>query len=106
MATCPKCHTVNEEGLTRCRSCKAILPVKIGSKSEVRYERVRRQAELVGMKCPACGATNTYTQFRCRECGASLSRPEPKGGLAKLWMALALALAVAVVALAFVLRKG
>lgn len=106
MATCPKCHAVNEEGLTRCHSCNAIMPVKLGSKSEVRYERVRRKAELVGIKCPTCGTPNPYTHFRCSECGGSLTKATQKERLPKLWLAAGFALAVAVVVLAFVLRRG
>jgi len=106
MATCPKCHGENEEGLTRCRTCNAILPVKIGSKSEARYERVRRQAELVGIKCPTCGTMNPYTHFRCGQCGGSLSQPKETTGLSKLWPALALGLVVVIVVLALVLRRG
>jgi hypothetical protein len=99
MAICPKCSTVNEEGLTRCRACNAILPVKLGSKSEVRYERVRRQAELVGIKCPSCGAPNPYTRFRCQQCNASLSDTGKGSGLMKLWVALAIGIAVVVIVL-------
>lgn len=106
MATCRKCGAENEEGLTRCRACNAILPVKIGSKSQVRYERVRRKAELVGIKCPSCGAPNPYTQFRCQKCGASLSKKQEKSGLPKAWLATGLALAVVVVVIAFVMRGG
>ncbi len=70
MAVSCKCGTENETGLTRCGSCNAILPVKLGSKSEVRYERVRRKAELVGANCPKCGTVNPYTRFKCSSCGA------------------------------------
>ncbi len=86
MAICRKCNTVNEEGLTRCRSCNAILPVKIGSKSETRWERVRRRPELVGMKCPKCGAVNEYTRFKCKECNAPLEKAAAKSGLDKFWV--------------------
>ncbi len=106
MATCPKCHADNEEGLTRCRTCNAIMPVKIGSKSENRYERVRRQSELVGIKCPTCGTMNPYTQFRCRQCGGSLSQRKEATGLSKVWVALVLGLAVVIVVVAFVLRRA
>jgi hypothetical protein len=81
MAVCRKCNTTNEEGLTRCQGCNAILPVKLGSKSEVRFERVRRKPELVGAKCPQCETVNPYTRFKCSNCGASLAgkkRSEPR----------------------------
>jgi len=100
MAVCPKCNAVNEEGLIRCRSCNAILPVKLGSKSEVRYERVRRQSELVGMKCPSCGAQNPYTRFRCQQCDALLSGGDQRPGLAKLWVALAIGIAIIIMVVA------
>ena len=74
MAVCAKCNTVNEEGLTRCRACNAILPVRIGSKSTARWERVRRRPDLVGTKCGRCGALNPYTRFKCKSCGASLNQ--------------------------------
>jgi len=87
MAVCRKCGTENEEGLTRCTSCNAILPVKLGSKSEVRYERVRRKAELVGANCPRCGTVNPYTRFKCSSCGASLaSRVKDTSILNRIWV--------------------
>ena len=86
MATCPKCQTDNEEGLTRCRACNAILPVKMGSKSTARWERTRRQADLVGMKCPRCATVNPYTRFKCKQCGASLSAKPAKSGLDRVWV--------------------
>ena len=87
MAVCRKCGSENEEGLTRCTSCKAILPVKLGSKSEVRYERVRRSAELVGAKCPKCETVNPYTRFKCTSCGAYIGRAK-KGSsiLDRIWV--------------------
>jgi ribosomal protein L40E len=85
MAVCPKCNTVNEEGLTRCRACQAILPVKIGSKSATRWERVRRQPDLIGMKCPNCGAINPYTRLRCKSCDSPLSAPKRSSGLSAIW---------------------
>jgi uncharacterized protein (DUF983 family) len=86
MALCRKCNTVNEEGLTRCRNCNAILPVKIGSKSETRWERVRRKPELVGMECPNCGAVNPYTRFRCKNCNALLGKGKAGSGVDKFWV--------------------
>lgn len=86
MAICPKCNTTNEEGLTRCRACHAILPVKLGSKSTVRWERVRRRPELVGLVCPKCGAKNPYTRLRCQSCNAVLAQQQTRSGLAKLWV--------------------
>ena len=87
MAVSCKCGTENETGLTRCGSCNAILPVKLGSKSEVRYERVRRKAELVGANCPQCGTVNPYTRFKCSSCGASLaSQAKGTSILDRIWV--------------------
>jgi len=86
MSLCRKCNTVNEEGLTRCRACNAILPVKIGSRSEIRWERVRRRPELVGMQCPSCGAVNPYTRFHCQECDAALHKAKAKSKLDRFWV--------------------
>lgn len=79
MSLCRKCNTTNEEGLTRCKSCNAILPVKLGSQSEVRFERVRRQPDLVGVKCPKCETANPYTRFRCKNCNAPLTAKQQGG---------------------------
>ncbi len=86
MSVCRKCNTINEEGLTRCRACNAILPVKLGSKSQVRWERVRRQPDLVGMKCPACGAPNPYTRLRCKACDAPLAGAKRRSGFDTIWV--------------------
>jgi len=95
MAVCRKCNTVNEEGLTHCRSCNAILPVKIGSKSEARWERVRRQPELVGTKCPKCQTVNPYTRFKCKSCGAPLgSQSRSRSRLQAVWMFIGIAVAI------------
>ncbi len=94
MATCAKCDAVNDEGSTRCRNCNAILPVKMGSRSETRWERVRRLPELVGMKCPNCGTANPYTSFRCASCGGLLYRAKARSGLDKFWVFLAVAVAI------------
>jgi predicted amidophosphoribosyltransferase len=88
MTVCPKCKADNEVGLTRCASCNAIMPVKMGSKSAVRYERVRRQPDLVGTKCPKCGADNAYTRIRCQSCDAPLSAKQERSGLGKVWSSL------------------
>ena len=104
MTICRKCNTENEEGLTRCRQCNAILPVKIGSRSETRWERVRRQPELVGMPCPSCGTVNAYTRFRCSSCGASLSRPKKGSGLGKVWVFLGIGAVILVTIILAVLR--
>lgn len=104
MAICRKCDTVNEEGLTRCRNCNAILPVKIGSKSETRWERVRRQPELVGLTCPSCGVVNPYTRFRCKSCNAPLERPRAKSGIGMIWLALGIGAVILVAVLAMALR--
>jgi len=105
MAVCRKCGTENEEGLTRCTSCKAILPVKLGSKSEVRYERVRRKSELVGAACPKCGTLNAYTRFKCSACGASLaSQANKKSSLEKVWVYVGVAAVVLGGVIAIALR--
>jgi hypothetical protein len=105
MAVCRKCNTANEEGLTRCKSCNAIMPVKIGSKSEQRWERTRRAPDLVGMECPSCGATNPYTRFKCSACGALLRRePKRAGVLGKVVIAIGIALVVLVTVLSMTMR--
>lgn len=103
MSLCRKCNTVNEEGMTRCGSCNAILPVKIGSKSETRWERVRRQPELVGVECPSCGVRNPYTRFRCKSCNALLAKAAPKSGIDKFWL-LGIGAAVVVTIVVLALR--
>jgi hypothetical protein len=104
MAICPKCNTTNEEGMTRCRACRAILPVKLGSKSVTRWERVRRPPQLVGMKCPSCGAMNPYTRLRCQACDAVLSQPARKAGLGRLWLYAGIGVVVLATILAVALR--
>lgn len=105
MSLCRKCNTVNEESLTRCQACNAILPVKIGSKSETRWERVRRLPELVGMKCPSCGAPNPYTNQSCQVCGANLyMKPRHSPGLWVVVMAGIVATAVLITALKLLFR--
>ncbi len=106
MSVCRKCNTPNEEGLTRCNSCNAILPVRLGSKSEVRYERVRRKAELVGTKCPSCQTVNPYTRFRCKSCGASLRAGQgARRGLDSFWFYLGVGLAILAAVLAAAFRS-
>ena len=104
MGVCRNCNTVNEEGLTRCRSCNAILPVKIGSSSETRWERVRRQPELVGMRCASCGTANPYTRFRCSSCGAALAQAKASSGLGKIWVFVGIGALILVTILVVVLR--
>jgi len=105
MAVCRKCGAQNEEGLTRCTSCKAILPVKLGSKSEIRYERVRRSAELVGATCPKCETVNPYTRFKCKSCGAYLgSKKKGKSGLEKIWVYVGVGAAILATVIAVALR--
>lgn len=106
MARCAKCDAVNDEGSTRCRSCNAILPVKIGSKSETRWERVRRQPELVGMKCPSCGTANPYTSLRCESCGGPMSRAKTRSGVDKFWIFAAVAVAILAAILLLAVRAG
>jgi len=97
-------HT-NEEGLTRCKSCSAILPVKLGSQSEVRFERVRRQPDLVGVKCPKCEMLNPYTRFRCKSCNTLLSNPQRAGsGFAKVWLFVGAGVVVVAAVVAVVMR--
>ncbi|MFB3882242.1 MAG: hypothetical protein ACE149_13325 [Armatimonadota bacterium] len=105
MSLCRKCNTTNEEGLTRCKSCSAILPVKLGSQSEVRFERVRRKPDLVGVKCPKCEMLNPYTRFRCKSCNALLSSQQ-KGGLnlARVWMFVGAGVVVIAAVVAAVMR--
>jgi len=104
MSLCPKCNTINEEGMIRCGACKAILPVKMGSKSAVRWERVRRRPELVGMDCPACGAVNPYTRLRCISCNAVLSKAPPKAGLGRIWLYAGIGVVILATILAVALR--
>ena len=99
MAHCAKCDTANDEGSTRCRSCNAILPVKMGRRSETRWERVRRLPELVAKKCPSCGTANPYTSFRCASCGALLYRAKAGLGIDKFWFFVAAAGAILVAVL-------
>jgi len=106
MARCAKCDAVNDEGSTRCRNCNAILRVRIGSKSETRWERVRRLPELVGMKCPSCGTPNPYTSFRCASCGGLLYRGKTRSGIDKFWVFVAVAVAILVAVLLLAVRAG
>ena len=106
MAICAKCDAVNDEGATRCRNCNAILPVKIGSESETRWERVRRQPELVGTKCPSCGTVNPYTSFRCASCDALLYKGKARSGIDKFWIFLAVAVAILAMVLVLAVRAG
>ncbi len=107
MAICRKCNTVNEEGLTRCRSCNAIMPVKIGSKSAQRWERTRRAPDLVGAECPNCQTVNPYTRFKCTSCGASLRKDPKRSGFgSKVWLFLGMALIVLATVLALAMGKG
>jgi ribosomal protein L40E len=106
MATCAKCDTVNDEGSTRCRTCNAILPVKMGSKSGTRWERVRRLPELVGMKCPGCGTRNPYTSFRCASCGSLMYGGKTRSGIDRFWIFVAVAAAILAAALLLAVRAG
>lgn len=104
MEQCPKCGALNEEGLTRCASCKAIIPVRMGSTSPVRYERVAKTPEDTGVKCWSCGTLNPYTRIRCGKCDALLS-----GEKRKSWrdsLPVYVGAAVLVVLLAAVLVKA
>ncbi len=73
--SCPKCRTLNEEKLTRCRNCNAILPAKM----EVVQETYRApvtvaKVNTAGLTCARCGAENPYSRFKCGRCGASLTQ--------------------------------
>jgi ribosomal protein L40E len=96
MASCPKCKTLNEETANRCRACNAMLPIKMGSKLEHRYERDGVQSGLTGLKCQRCGATNPYTRFKCEQCGASLTQYKRPSLLDRAWLYVALGLLVVV----------
>ena len=104
MPICKKCNTVNEEGLTHCRSCNAFLPVQLGSKAAHRWERVRRQPDLVGMKCPNCGTINPYTRFRCQSCNAQLAGKRQSSGVPKILLYVGIAMLLLATLLGFVLR--
>jgi ribosomal protein L40E len=104
MVICPKCHTGNEEGLTRCRACNAILPVKLGSKSTTRWERVRRQPDLVGLNCPKCGAINPYTRFKCKDCGTSLVQTQTNSDITRIWIYVGIGVVIAVLTIVFGFR--
>ena len=106
MAVCPKCRAENTEGLTRCRACNAILPVGLGTKSEQRWERVRRQSDLVGLFCPRCGERNPYTRFRCQACGANLTPPVRRGSASTKWILAGLALLIILGTLVAFLKHG
>jgi uncharacterized protein (DUF983 family) len=106
MATCTKCDTVNDEGSTRCKNCNAILPVKMGSRSGTRWERVRRLPELVARKCPSCGTANPYTSFRCASCGALLYRAKVVSGIDKFWIFVAVAVGILATILVLAVRAG
>ena len=105
MAVCRKCNTENEEGLTHCRSCNAIMPVKLGSKSEVRFERVRRAPDLVGTTCPKCETVNPYTRFRCKNCNALLSSQGNRPyNLARLWVYVGVGAVIIAAVVAYALK--
>jgi uncharacterized OB-fold protein len=79
--------------------------VKLGSQSEVRFERVRRQPDLVGVKCPNCEALNPYTRFRCKSCNAALSVPRRGGsGIAKILLFVGASAVIIVAVIAAVMR--
>jgi hypothetical protein len=102
MGQCPKCHKNNEEGLTRCAFCKAILPVKLGSESAVRYERVPKTAQTTGVNCPSCGFLNPYTRLRCRSCNALLSGEREKSWRDNLWVYVGAAVMIALLVVVLV----
>ena len=99
MASCPKCKTLNEDALTRCRACNAILPVRLGTELETRYERDGVQASLTGLRCRRCGAINPYTRFKCEQCGVSLTQYKPPSLLDRAWVYVGLAMAAMLVVL-------
>lgn len=99
MEQCPKCGALNEEGLTRCANCKAIIPVRLGSKSPVRYERVAKTLEDTGISCPSCGALNPYTRLRCGQCNALLSGERQRSWRDSLFVYVGAAVLVALLVL-------
>ena len=75
MSRCPKCETMNEVKLTRCRNCKAIIPVKLESALETCAARVTpSKVSAVDIPCPRCGELNPYSRFKCVHCGVSLTQ--------------------------------
>jgi uncharacterized OB-fold protein len=83
------------------------MPVKIGSKSETRWERSRRDPDLVGTKCPSCETVNPYTRFSCKSCGVSLRRDARKSGIAeKIWVFIGIGVLILVVVLAVAMGSG
>jgi ribosomal protein L40E len=78
MGHCPKCGVLNDVRLTRCRSCHAILPVKLQGAVADRQPARPRKAEAAGLRCARCGAVNPYSRFKCRQCGVSLTQYQPQ----------------------------
>ncbi len=78
MAHCPKCGVLNDARLTRCRSCHAILPVKLEGATINHQPVMPRKVEAVGLRCARCGALNPYSRFKCQQCGASLTQYQPQ----------------------------
>ena len=105
MTTCPKCKAANPDNVNRCQSCNAMLPIKLGTKSEELYERGGLRPTHVGMKCPHCAADNPYTRTRCQQCGGLLAAAKSRGNPYLLWVYLG-AGAVVLVVLLTLLGRG
>jgi ribosomal protein L40E len=78
MGHCPKCGVLNDARLTRCRSCRAILPVKMEGAVADDQRVMPRKVEAVGLRCARCGAVNPYSRFKCQQCGVSLTQYRPQ----------------------------
>lgn len=104
MTTCRKCGAANPDNMTRCQSCNAMLPIKMGTKSEELYERGGLRPTHVGMKCPHCGADNPYTRTKCHRCDKLLSPPKRRENPYLRWLYLG-AGAVVLVVLFLVLQR-
>jgi len=105
MTTCPKCGAANPDTVNRCGSCKAMLPIKMGTASEELYERSGLRATHVGMKCPHCQADNPYTRTKCHQCGGLLAAEKRRGNPYAMWLYLGIGVVVLIVVF-MVLKKG
>ncbi len=103
MSSCPKCDSPNDDAATRCRVCNAVLPIRLGAKSAVLYERQGAQPGMTGLTCRRCGAYNPYTRFKCEKCGVSLTQYKAPSLLDRAWAYIGLAL-IALLGIALYLR--
>ena len=74
-----------------------MLPIKLGTASEERYEREGIRPTHVAMRCPQCGAENPYTRVRCQKCSGLLAPVKSKGNPYQKWIYLAICVIVLVV---------